>query len=803
MSDYEKLGVFYLGREYDLANAKRRETPILYDSKDLTTHGVIIGMTGSGKTGLGLALLEEALIDNIPVIAIDPKGDLGNLLLTFPELRPEDFRPWINEQDAVTAGQTPDQYAAGQAQLWKKGLADWDQSGERIEKLRRSVSFDIFTPGSNAGRRISVLRSFEPPPEQIRGEADLWRDAIQSTATGLLSLLGIEADPLTSRDHILVSNILENAWSQGKSIDLAGLIQAIQAPPFTRVGVLDLESFYPAKDRFALAMTLNNLLASAGFEAWLEGEPLDIQKLLYGEKGKPRASVIHIAHLADRERMFFLTLLLNRLLGWMRTQSGTTSLRAILYIDEVFGYFPPVANPPSKAPLLTLLKQARAFGLGVVLATQNPVDLDYKGLSNAGTWFLGRLQTARDKERVLEGLEGAAAGGSFDRAKMEQTLAGVGKRVFLLHNVHEREPVLFETRWAMSYLRGPMTREEIRRLSADTSESATAAAVPAAPATTADDGRWSASQPVLPPGIDAWFVPASGAGGKLVYLPAVLGATEVQYINARAGVDERRELVLTVPLEEDVVSLDWGAAEESKLAVDDLRREAMPDASFGPLPGLSTKQMAEWEKDLARWIRQERPLTLLRSRTFRETSEPGEDESAFRARLAQKAREQRDLEAGKIRRKYESKFRTLQDRLMRAQQAIERESDQARQKKIDTALSFGSALLGSFLGRKRISAGSASRVSTAFGKASRIGKEQADVERAKQTAASIQQDLAEMERQVDEEIAKLDETYDPASEELEEVAVRASSRDITVRKVGLVWQPFREGSDGRLRPDWE
>ena len=432
MSEYEKLGAFYLGKEYDLASRKRREGLLLYDSKDLTTHGVIIGMTGSGKTGLGIALLEEALIDNIPIIAIDPKGDLTNLVLTFPQLRAQDLRPWVNEQDALNAGLTPEQFAAKQADLWRKGLGSWGQDAARIARLKDAADFAVYSPGSSAGMPVSVLRSFAPPPQAVGQDTDLLRERIQTTATSLLALLGIDADPITSREHILVSNILESIWASGKALDLAGLIRAIQTPPFERIGVMDLDAFYPAKERFKLAMRLNNLLAAPGFEAWLEGDPLNINRMLFTDSGRPRASIFTISHLSDAERMFFVSMLLNEILAWMRTQTGTSSLRAILYMDEIFGYFPPVKNPPSKAPLLTLLKQARAFGLGVVLSTQNPVDLDYKGLSNTGSWFIGRLQTDRDKERVLAGLEGAAAGTGFDRGRMEEVLAGLGKRVFLL-----------------------------------------------------------------------------------------------------------------------------------------------------------------------------------------------------------------------------------------------------------------------------------------------------------------------------------------------------------------------------------
>jgi len=465
-ADFEKLGVFYLGRPYDWQQKKGQDGLILYDSKDLVTHAVCVGMTGSGKTGLCLALIEEAAIDGIPAILIDPKGDLANLLLTFPGLKSEDFRPWVNEDDARRKNLSVDDYARQQAELWQKGLASWGEDGARIQRLRDAADFAIYTPGSNAGIPLSILKSFAAPPPAIREDEELLRERIGTTATSLLGLLGIDADPIKSREHILISTILDTAWRQGQELDLAGLIQQIQTPPVKRVGVLDLDAFFPSKDRFALAMSLNNLLAAPGFGAWMEGEPLDVGNLLHTPEGKPRVAIVSIAHLNDAERMFFVSLLLNQVVGWMRTQSGTTSLRALLYMDEIFGFFPPVANPPSKTPLLTLLKQARAFGVGVVLATQNPVDLDYKGLSNTGTWFIGRLQTERDKARVLDGLEGAAgsAGQGFDRAGLERILSGLSSRVFLMNNVHEDHPVVFESRWVMSYLRGPLTRAQIKTL---------------------------------------------------------------------------------------------------------------------------------------------------------------------------------------------------------------------------------------------------------------------------------------------------------------------------------------------------
>ncbi len=463
---FEKLGAFYLGRPYDPRTKAPQPGLILYDSKDLVTHAVCVGMTGSGKTGLCIALLEEAALDGVPAIAIDPKGDLTNLMLTFPELRPADFRPWINEDDARAKSLSPDDYAAQQAKLWKDGLAGWGEDGDRIQRLRDAAEFAVYTPGSSAGIPISIVASFAAPAQAVRDDSELLRDRVTTTATSILGLLGIAADPIQSREHILIATLLTKAWAAGEGLDLSRLIDQIQKPPMARVGAMDLEAFYPTKERAQLAVKMNNLLASPGFSAWLEGVPLDAGQLLRSESGKPRVAIISIAHLSEAERMFFVSLLLNQVLDWVRTQSGTTSLRAILYMDEIFGYFPPVAEPPSKRPLLTLLKQARAYGLGIVLATQNPVDLDYKGLANAGTWFLGRLQTERDKARVLEGLESvsASAHAQFDKGAIDKLLSGLAQRIFLMHNVHEDAPVVFESRWAMSYLRGPLTRDQIKKL---------------------------------------------------------------------------------------------------------------------------------------------------------------------------------------------------------------------------------------------------------------------------------------------------------------------------------------------------
>ena len=805
---YEKLGAFYLGKEYDLTSRTLKEDLILYDSKDLNTHAVIIGMTGSGKTGLGIGILEEALIDNIPIIAIDPKGDLPNLLLNFPDLNPQDFRPWVNPQDALNKGLTIDQFAAKEAETWRKGLAGWGQEPERIARLKAAADFAVYTPGSHAGLPVNVLRSFSPPTPAILGDTDLLRERIQTTATSLLALLGIEADPIISREHILLSNILETVWSEVKSVDLAGLIHAVQAPPFERIGVMDLASFYPAKERFALAMRMNNLLASPGFESWLEGDPLNIGQMLYTAQGKPRASIFSISHLSDPERMFFVSMLLNEILGWMRSQPGTSSLRAILYMDEIFGYFPPVGNPPSKTPLLTLLKQARAFGLGVVLSTQNPVDLDYKGLANTGTWFIGRLQTERDKGRVLEGLEGVAAGSGFDRGQMEEILAGLGKRIFLLHNVHENEPAIFQTRWALSYLRGPMTRDQIKVLMAQRKSRTTVTATAPAFTAAADPPKLSEpvpaaeGPPVLPPGIDTFYLAASGAGHGVVYYPAVVGRMDVHYSNARYKVDTTETLALAAHLEEGPVPLDWDSAVE----FDPLAFETTPltGGEYADLPAAAKKvsNYRKWNKDLLRWVRQNRPLVLLRSKSFGMISQLGESEGEFRLRLAQGMREKRDLQVEKLRKKYDRRFITLKDRLMRAEQAIAREDEQAKASKMQTAISFGTAILGAFLGRKAVSATSASRVGTAMRSASRVQKEKMDVARAQERAEAVRRQLSELDERLQEDIDTIELSLDTEIEALEKIFVKPKSTDIALEIFGQAWMPFRKDAGGGMSPDW-
>ena len=656
MQDYEKLGVFYLGREFDAARGAVTDDLLLYDSKDLTTHAVCVGMTGSGKTGLCLAMLEEAAIDGVPALCIDPKGDLSNLLLTFPNLAASDFAPWIDNAEAARKGVSASDYAAQTAERWKKGLADWGQPPERIARFRDAVDLAVYTPGANTGLPLSVLRSFSAPSEAVLEDATALRDRVSTIVSGLLAMLERDADPLQSREHILLSTIIERAWRDGQSLDLAGLIGAVQKPSFDKVGAFDLDTFLPPKERLSLAMAINNLLASPGFASWMEGEPLDVQRLLFTPEGKPRISILSIAHLDDSQRMFIVTLVLNEMIAWMRSQSGTSSLRAILYMDEIFGYFPPTANPPSKPPMLTLLKQARAFGLGCVLATQNPVDLDYKGLSNAGTWFIGRLQTERDKMRVIDGLTSAMSGsGSFDRAELDKMMSALSPRVFLMRNAHDDAPVLFSSRWALSYLRGPLTGPEIAKLmgpvkaarkaaagagigaaaagavrgtgssngdaAAATSAGSTArtsaspgatvvdiasarvAPQPGSSSSAAADASTSAAairSAPPPPATNArpqsggpeYFMPATTGASPITYKPMVAGFTKLHFVDAKLALDQWRAAAYLAPLSDNGDEILWPEATITTDLKSRLTSTPAPGSSFAALPAPAMRAAA-------------------------------------------------------------------------------------------------------------------------------------------------------------------------------------------------------------------
>ena len=791
---YEKLGAFYLGRQLD------DEAPLLYDSRDLLTHAVCVGMTGSGKTGLCVGLLEEAAIDGVPAIVIDPKGDLGNLLLTFPDLAPEDFEPWVRQEDARRQGIEPAELARREAGKWREGLASWDQPAERIRRLREAADFAIYTPGSDAGLTLSIVKSFDPPSAVIQSERDLLRERIETAVTSLLDLIGIDADPIQSREHVLLSTILAESWNRGAAIDIAGLVHAVQQPPFEKVGVLDLDAFYPERERFKLSMQLNNLVASPAFESWASGEPLDIQNLLYTDEGRPRIAILSIAHMSEEERMFFVSLVFNEVLGWVRTQPGSTNLRALLYMDEIHGFIPPVANPPSKRPLLSLMKQARAFGLGIVLATQNPVDLDYKALSNAGTWFIGRLQTAQDKARLLDALDGAsaAASGAFDRDRVGTVISGLGKRQFLLHNVHEGDPTVFQTRWVMSYLRGPLVRDEIRELmdgrrgdsvpneASSSSDPVSAAVAPPAEATADDHTR-----PQLPARIPQRFarVDASIAqGADILYRPAILGTADVSFHHTKSGLVVQRHVSRIATFSDSGALNPWDVAITTLARPDDFAGEPDPSAGFAQVPAVGTKttSFTTWKNAFSDFVYGTERHEVLYSRSLDEFARPGEDERGFRVRLTNLARSHRNEAADTIRSRYRRRVERAEDEIRAAKRRVDREKAQATRAKVDAGTRAGVAVLDAIFGRRRsVARGTASSLRAS----ARAREQREDVVEAKARLDELESDRDAIVAELEAELDALGERLDPTKEVFERLEVAPRRRDVSGTAVVLLWLP--------------
>ncbi len=820
MQPIEKTGSFYLGRVWDTTSQQTSEEPLMYDARDLTTHAVCVGMTGSGKTGMCIGLLEEAALDGVPALIIDPKGDISNLLLTFPDLKSSDFQPWVNADEARRKGRDIPTHAAETARSWREGLASWGQDGERIRRLKAAADFQIYTPGSSAGQGVSILASLAAPKSAWDGTEEMLREQIRGVASALLGLAGLEADPMRSPEHIFFANVIEHFWRQGKDLDLSDLIRALQDPPIRKLGVFDVDTFFPVKERMNLAMALNGLLAAPGFASWLEGAPLDIDSMLYTADGRPRHAIFNIAHLDDAQRMFFVTLLLEATLAWTRRQSGTTSLRALLYMDELYGYMPPTANPSSKRPLLTLLKQARAFGLGVVLTTQNPVDLDYKGLSNTGTWFIGKLQTERDKARMMDGLE--AAGGSGNRADLERLISSLDSRVFLMHNVHDDEPTVFHTRWVMSYLCGPLTRGQIRLIQPPAPQVPATSAPLQQPATIpvqaahnnlaeslADDG-YNSIAPSLKASINQVFLPilqpASSADAVLVYEPALVACGQVSFVDRKKKISGERRVALYCEGSVSGITIDWKRADSLGLVPSEFKMQSTENALFGMLPrGWETVSTHRGIKSSFKdHLYRDHILEIPSIAALKLFGQPDEDEAAFlgRARLA--AREQRDLEVDKLNRKIEVKLERLEKKLVREERELEEDQAEHKSRKGQELLSAGETLLGMFgvLGRKR-----SGGLSKAARRRRMTSRAKENIRESEQEIAALEADLAQMRDQLADDVADISHRWESALENVETFEVAPRRSDVRIDIVGLAWSPvwLVPGPGGRLErvPAWQ
>jgi hypothetical protein len=792
-------GHFYLGGLIDRSGS--RTGVLTYEAADLTTHGVIVGMTGSGKTGLGIDLLEEALLSGVPALIIDPKGDMTNLLLNFPDLAPADFRPWIDQSSARRQNLTPDELAARVAAEWREGLASWEIDPSRMQRLADTAALTVYTPGSTAGSPLNVLGSLAAP-DLLDTEAI--RDEIEGFVSSLLVLAGIRSDPISGPEHILLATIIETAWAQRQDLDLASLIVQVQQPPFRKLGVFDLDAFIPPGDRTDLALKLNGLVASPSFAGWREGEALDIGKLIgpaVDPAEKTRGSIFYLAHLSEPERQFFVTLLLSKLVTHMRGQTGSSDLRMLMYMDEVVGFCPPTAEPPSKKPIMTLAKQARAFGYGMVLTTQNPMDLDYKVMSNAGTWMVGRLQTERDKARILEGMQ--TAGGEIDMSELDANISSLDKRQFVLHTSRGEAPALFTTRWAMSYLAGPLTKDQLSQLPG--------ASRPSAPSPPPPEVSHPGSLPepdhVPPPALQAVTMaaapkPASGTRsffldpaapwatsigvvpGSVLLKPVVAATVNLLYDDAPAKIEHREifEAILVDPSQP--------LRDESVVAVDHDPRDFLEHAPNGArftTPPDQFSRASYWRSlktELADYLIASRRINVWKNSSLKLYSRVGERESDFRARCLAAADEGCDRAIASLRDKYRVRIEDVRAELAAADRRVADLDADIGERRQDEFLSGAGDLLGAVLGGRR-----RNTISRAASRRAETRQIEARREKAEGKKDSKLEALAELEADLAEEVINITAEWDDKAALIEAVEIPLERIDTKVADMKLVWVP--------------
>ena len=771
---YEKLGLFYLGKDIAKDNLETTEALTVLKNKNFTTHAAIIGMTGSGKTGLGVGIIEEAVIDNIPSIIIDPKGDMGNLCLTDPTFNPLSFEPWVEDEAKLKEKNLAD-HAVKTATMWKEGIENWHQNSERVEKFHK-VKKTIYTPGSSSGVAINIMSSLETPPSEVMEDSDTFSSYLKNTTSSLLSLVGIQADMLDSKEYLLLSQIITKSWLNKEHLSIEILIGKIIKPGFKKIGILPLDDFYPAEGRFKLATKFNALLASPSFSLWLQGENLDIQNLLYDENGKAKVAIFAISHLNDNERMFFVTLLLNKYIAWMRRQSGTSALKTILYMDEIFGFFPPSKNPPSKEPMLLLLKQARAFGVGIVLSTQNPVDLDYKGLSNIGTWFIGRLQTTQDIDRVIDGLEGKV-GSDYDKKEIKNLLANLEKRTFFLKSVHLDDIRLFSTRWVLSFLKGPLKRTEIATLmqiqkDAQAIERKSVAQIHQNSANLNSYQNIDAS-------INQYFEPCTSSESE--YIPYISAKIRLHFYQERRGIDIEQVLERHIVLDSTQRYIEWEDAIDEITHFDNYPHKKPSSGKFYPLPEviLEDKGLKKAIKELKENIYRNEALEMFRCKSPKLESKVGQSKSEFKVSLQDLLDSEKEEDISKLQERYAKKEKTLLDRLGRAKERVEKEESDSTGSMIEA----GIAVLGALFGRT-----SPTKIGRAFKKSSNILKERGDMSRAEERMTNIEEDIETLEYELEDKINDINDKFDIDNCEIELFAIKARKTDIDVECCAIVWK---------------
>ena len=820
-NDSEK---FYLGKVYD-EQGNLTDEKLLYDPQDLVTHCMITGMTGSGKTGLGIILLEEMARKNIPAIVIDPKGDLTNLMLHFPELRAEDFEPWIDPEAPVREGKSLLEISVETAEAWKKGLSEWGLGKEEISELEK-VSYTIFTPGSTVGNPINILSSFEAPKTPVKEGDEFIREEIATTVTALLDLIGISnIDPLQSREHILLSSIIEQYWNMGKSIDIEEMIAAVNDPPFEKLGALPVDKMYPPKDRFQLSLLLNNFLASPSFQNWNKGPNLDIEKLLYTNDGKARMNVFYLQHLNDHERMFFVTMLYSQIESWMREQPGTGNLKLGVYFDEIAGYLPATSNPASRNVIIRLLKQARAFGVGMILSSQNPIDFDYKALSNAGTWFIGHLQTAQDVRRLIDGL--ATNDGGIDQTEAKRRISALKNRQFLYMNVHTPGLKVMTTRWTLNYLAGPLTRnriplliekglsERVDTVSSVMNVNETVAELADTSQNQGEDqGEAEMSEekakevqpegtkPEIAANINEYYRRAEkiaaevGAPAEeITYIPVWIAQAEARILQPKYNLDfiDKKAVLIDEP---DIrgVSINWREYETEPFDEKTVQsRPQYADAKYEQPPEWMSDSgsVRRRESDFLDYIYREGIVKIRANKPLDVYAAPDVTEEDFIAMCKGKVAEASQNEKDKLAKAYENIVDRMETKIRKAEADVADKTDKVKSKNIEKYGAFGELVIGMFTGRKR-------SVSTSINKYGQSTNADNALEKAQLVLDELKADLEQQTEEFKKQIAEVEEKWNKIAEEMDEVTVTPMKKDIFIDYFGILWLPYYTDENGKF-----
>lgn len=763
---YEKLDLFYLGKDFDKTTLKSTEELTLIKNKAFTTHATIIGMTGSGKTGLGVGLIEEASLDNIPSIIIDPKGDMGNLCLVDSTFNPSSFEGWIKDE-AISKGKNPTEYANEISSNWLTGIEGFAQDKERVSRFQ-NVEKTIYTPGSTAGVSVNILSSLEVPNAEIVDDMDTYMSYLKTTTSSLLSLVGIEDDS-NSKEYVLLSSIISNFWQSGENVSLETIIASIIKPTFDKIGILPVEDFFESKDRFGFASKFNALLASPSFALWLQGENIDIDKMLYDQNGKAKVAIFNISHLDDNQRMFFVSLLLNRYVAWMRRQSGTEVLKTILYMDEIFGFFPPSKNPPSKEPMLLLLKQARAFGVGIVLSTQNPVDLDYKGLSNIGTWFIGRLQTSQDINKVIDGLSGQI-GSSFSREEIEKLLLNLPKRTFLLKSIHLEDVKLFGTRWTMSYLKGPLKKEEIVTLSVGKKVNSP---IPREPNTTISKSTLSPVDSSITQYFETGansFVPTIGLKGTILFF------------NQSKGLNETKDIILSMPIDTNSTHIDTSNIIADNADFTRFQTTSPSNSSFEGVPDFirKDKELKDVEKELIDFIYQTQNIELFICKSLKLESAPNESKTDFIIKVNDAIRAKKDEQIEKLTEELKKKTESLNNK----KETLNYQLDKEKADSTASWLNVGVSVLGALLG----GGSNASKAGKVLSQGGKIFKDNGDKNRIEDKMEDLDSDMKLLEEEFESRADELDLVFKTENYPIETLLLKPKKSDINISNIALVWR---------------